>query len=123
LARAGQTPLANWVTLAAKRLKPRGYATFIQRIERLPELLSAALPYLGSLEVLPLAPRQGRPARLVLMRGRKDGRAPFVLHTPKVIHAKDQHREPGTDYTAAFTAVMQGHALTFGPESATNCVI
>ena len=114
IALAGDTPLAEWVICAAKRLKPRGYATFIQRAERLPELLSAMSGRLGAVELLPLLPREGRPPRLILVRGRKDGRAPFRFHAGQVIHAGPRHEEPGNHYTDRFERVMmQGAALEF----------
>ena len=45
----------------------------IQRADRVPDLMGAMAKHLGSLELLPLTPRSGRAARLVLMRGRKGG--------------------------------------------------
>ncbi|SMX37825.1 Ribosomal RNA small subunit methyltransferase C [Maliponia aquimaris] len=114
IALAGETPLTDWVACAARRLKPRGYATFIQRAERLPDLIAAMQGRLGALELLPLLPRAGRAPRLILLRGRKDGRAPFRFHPGAVIHDGDTHEEPGTRYTARFQAVMQdGAALDF----------
>lgn len=114
IARAGATPLADWVICAAKRLKPRGHATFIQRADRLPDLLSAMQGRLGALELLPLVPRAGRAPRLILVRGRKEGRAPFRFHAGVVIHEGDRHVEPGNRYTPRLEAVMmQGAALEF----------
>ena len=114
LALAGSTPLADWVICAARRLKPRGYATFIQRAERLPDLVAAMQRCLGALELLPLLPRVGRAPRLILVRGRKEGRAPFRFHAGVVIHEGAQHIEPGNRYTAQFKAIMtQGAGLEF----------
>lgn len=114
IALAGATPLADWVACAARRLKPRGYATFIQRAERLPDLLNAMQGRLGALELLPLLPREGRAPRLILLRGRKEGRAPFRFHPGAVIHDGQTHVQPGNRYTARFEAIMvQGAALDF----------
>lgn len=117
--RAGEIPLDVWVATAAKRLRPRGYATFIQRIERLPELMAAMHGHLGSLELLPLLPRTGRPPRLFLIRGRKNGRAPFVCHTPRPIHPDTIRPEQPDNYTESFRNVMLlGKALDFAtPQS------
>lgn len=114
IALAGETALATWVATATKRLRPRGYATFIQRAERLPELLSAMQQHLGALELLPLLPRENRPPRLILLRGRKDSRAPFRFHTPQIIHEGPVHTEPGNAYSPRFDAVLsQGAELPF----------
>ena len=81
------TPLAAWVDVATRRLAPKGYAHFIQQAERLPDLLAACDRRLGSIEVLPLIPRTGREAQLVILRARAGGRAAFRLHAPLVVHA------------------------------------
>lgn len=114
IALAGETPLTEWVAFAARRLRPKGYATFIQRAERLPELLAAMAAHLGAVELLPLLPREGRAPRLVLVRARKDGRAPFRFHAGCVIHAGAAHVEPGTHYTPLFEDILlRGGALPF----------
>lgn len=114
VALAGDTPLADWVAFAAKRLKPKGHAVFIQRAERLPELLHAMSTCLGAVELLPLLPRIGRPPRLVLVRARKDGRAAFRFHAGAVIHDGDTHIEPGTHYTPLFDEILlRGGHLPF----------
>ncbi|WP_425073168.1 tRNA1(Val) (adenine(37)-N6)-methyltransferase [Sagittula sp. S175] len=115
--RSGEVPLSAWVAVATKRLKPRGYATFIQRIERLPELLAAMDAHLGALELLPLLPRENRPPRLFLLRGRKDGRAPFRFHPPKVIHGLAIRGNASDNYTDSFREVMvSGASLEFEPD-------
>lgn len=109
------TPLADWVAVAAKRLAPKGMATFIHRAERLPELLSLMGAHLGSLEVLPLQARLGRAAGLVLVRGKKGGRADFRLHAPVTLHDGAAHLRDGESYSAKIRAVLRdGAALPFG---------
>lgn len=108
------TPLAKWVSTAAKRTRPRGTVTFIQRAERLPELLGHAAQHLGSLEVLPLVPRAGRAARLVLLRGKRGGRAAFRLHNGWVLHSGERHERDGDSYTMATASVLRlGAGLPF----------
>ena len=114
IALGGGTPLEAWVEVAAKRCKPKGYVSFIQRIERLPELMAAMSTCLGSLQVLPLIPRRGREAQLVLIRGRKNGRAEFRLHDGIVLHDGARHEKDGDDYSDVATKVLRhGAALPF----------
>ncbi|WP_319826210.1 tRNA1(Val) (adenine(37)-N6)-methyltransferase [Thalassovita sp.] len=114
MALGGNTSLKSWVEVAAKRCRPRGQVTFIQRIERLPELMSAMNEVLGSLEVLPLIPREGRAPQLALIRGRKGGRAEFRLHPGLLVHPGQRHQDGGTDYTPTLQAVLrEGAALPF----------
>lgn len=103
-------PLGEWVRVAAKRVRPGGYASFIQRIERLPEMVQGMTTQLGSVEVLPLAPRQGRAAKLALIRGRKGGGAAFRLHAPRVLHRGARHERDGDDYTPLISAVLRAGA-------------
>jgi len=102
-----ETPLHLWVRQAAKRTRPGGMVSMIQRADRLPDLLSAAHAHLGSLEVLPLLPRTGRAARLILVRGRPGGRAPFRLHSGVILHEGPAHLRDGDDYTPQIARVLR----------------
>jgi len=104
------TPLKAWVEQAARRCAPGGSVTFIQRAARAPELLSMMAQHLGSLEILPLIPRRGRDARLILLRGRKGGRAEFRLHDGWVLHDGAAHDGDRESYSAATAEVLRNGA-------------
>ncbi|QIE46884.1 methyltransferase [Pseudohalocynthiibacter aestuariivivens] len=109
------TPLAQWLRAASRRAAPGGFVHVIHRADKLPDLLAHAMGHLGSIEVQPLAARTGRPASLVLMRGRKGGRAAFRLYAPWILHAGDSHdgdRENYSDRTALI--LRHGASLPFG---------
>lgn len=101
------TPLSLWVDVAARRLAPGGWMTAIHRPERLTDVLVALSGRLGSVCVQPLQPRVGRDASLVLVRARKDGRAPLRLHAPVVIHEGQRHMGEGDDYTPPIVDVLR----------------
>jgi tRNA1(Val) A37 N6-methylase TrmN6 len=106
--RAEDTPLALWIDTAARRLRARGYLHVIQRADRAPDLLAACITSgLGSLELLPLSARTGRAAHLILVRARKDGRAPFRLHAPFVLHAGAEHLSDAEDYRPEVSAILR----------------
>ncbi len=106
------TPLAEWVGVAARRLAPRGYLHMIQRSDRLPDLLAGCTGCLGSVEVLPLAARQGRAPELVILRARKGGRAAFRLQAPLVLHGGARHLRDGDSYLPEIERVLrEGAAL------------
>ena len=108
------TALAQWVAVAARRVADGGHVTFIQRAERLPELIALMQAHLGSVEVLPLTPRRGRPAQLVLIRGRKGGRAAFRLCDSVLMHEGAAHDGDRDSYTPLVDAVLRaGAALPF----------
>ncbi|WP_296761617.1 methyltransferase [Sediminimonas sp.] len=109
-AHAEATPLADWIDAASRRAAPRGQVTLIHRAERLGALLPLVEARLGSVEVLPLIPRAGRAARLVLLRARKGGRAALRLHDGLVLHTGPHHAGDGEDYTADLRAVLRNAA-------------
>lgn len=108
----GETPLALWIDAGLRRLRPGGRLTAIQRIERLPDMLTALGDRLGSVAVAPLLPRAGRPPRLFLLSGRKGGRAPFRMAAPVILHSGDRHEADAEDYRDEIAAVLrEGAAL------------
>lgn len=110
-----ETPLVDWIKIAAKRLAPKGLLHLIHRAERLPDLLMALPSGMGSIEVLPIAPRVERAAELVILRARKNGRAQFKLHAPCIMHEGKRHQADGDDYMPEIAAVLrEGAALKFG---------
>lgn len=106
-------PLAQWVQAGAKRLKPKGYLHIILKADRLADLLTALTAPLGSVEITPLAPRTGRPAELILAKARKDGRSPLKLRAPVVLHAGQEHRCDGDDYSPEISEVLRCGAALF----------
>tara|TARA_R110002020_G_scaffold104547_22_gene244564 strand:- start:1121 stop:1903 length:783 start_codon:yes stop_codon:yes gene_type:complete len=109
-------PLPLWIEVAARRLKPRGYLHLINRTDRLPEMLAVGTAHLGSIEALPLSARLGRAPELVILRMRKDGRAPFRLHAPVILHDGDRHVQDGADdYRPEIAAVLREGAALLWP--------
>lgn len=105
-----ETPIGDWVRAASRRLRPGGWLTLIAGVDSLPALLSALTPGLGSASVLPLAPREGRPALRILLRARKLGRAPFRLLSPLILHAGPAHDGDRESYTPRAQAVLRDAA-------------
>lgn len=109
------TPLAKWLDIARRRLKPKGWLTLIHRPERLTDIC-AGLSGFGDISLLPVAPRQGRDASLLLVRARKGALGPVRLLPPFIMHEGDRHLTDGDDYTGAARAVLRdGAALAAFP--------
>lgn len=100
-------PLSKWFDVAIRRLSRRGTLTVIQRADRLPEILRALDDRVGGTEVLPLASRIGRSAKLVMLRTVKGGKAPFSILPPAVLHDGPRHLFDGNDYVAAIENVLR----------------
>ena len=101
--------LAHWVQAAARRLEPGGWLTMIFSTEGLPEVLGA-LEKLGSAALLPLAPREGRAAKRLILRARKGGRAGFRLLAPLVLHRGPVHEGDREGYTPRANAILRDGA-------------
>lgn len=118
LAHGGAAPLAAWLALAARRLRPGGTLSLIQRVARLPELLASLPAALGSAELLPLPAREGEPPDTLLLRARKGGRAPFRLLAPLAVHGARPGAgtgPEGKDFSPwAAACLRDGAALPWG---------
>ncbi|MDC0739075.1 methyltransferase domain-containing protein [Cognatishimia sp. SS12] len=101
------TPLSVWLQVAAKRVAPKGFLTFIHRAERLADLLIALPSAMGSIQVQPLQPRHGRDAQLLILRARHSGRAKLRLHAPIRMHEGDEHASDAEDYTPQIRNILR----------------
>jgi tRNA1Val (adenine37-N6)-methyltransferase len=79
-----------WARALAERLRPRGTLTFILSAGSLPKCADAfAVAGCRPTAMLPLWPKAGREAKLVLLRGVKDSRTPFRVLPGLVLHEAD----------------------------------
>ncbi len=88
--------LMHWVRFAATMLRRGGTLTTILTAERLDEHLAAyTASGIGETVVVPLwSKNDGRPAHRVILRGRKDIRAPVSLLPGFVLHVSDGGYSP-----------------------------
>lgn len=102
--RESSLDLAGWVERALRWLKPRGSLTLVHRADRLAEILAALRGRAGAITVFPLWPRQGRPAKRVLVAAVKGSRAPGALLPGLVLHG------PGNRFTPEAEALLRDGA-------------
>ena len=102
----GASPLATWLDAALRMLVRRGTLTMIHRADRLDEILALLHGRAGEIVVFPLWPGPGiKPAKRVIVRARKETRAPLRLAPGLVLHTGDGA------FTAQADAVLRGAAL------------
>jgi tRNA1Val (adenine37-N6)-methyltransferase len=95
--------LTAWVAALAATLRPRGTLTCILPAAMLPQAAAAfAAAGCQPASVLPLWPKTGAAAKLVLLRGIKGGRMPFRLLAGLILH------RPDGGFTVAVEAVLRG---------------
>jgi tRNA1(Val) A37 N6-methylase TrmN6 len=82
-----------------------GTLTLIHRADRLADILALLAPKAGSVQVRPVHPFVDAPAKRVLVRAVKTGKAPLLLLPPLVLHGRD-----GARHTAETEAILRGRA-------------
>lgn len=106
-ARHEDTPLDDWIDAALRRLSPGGRLTLIHRADALDRILAVLIGRAGEVAILPIAPRQGRPAGRVIIAARKGARTPLRLLPPFVLHGQPSHTQDGEDLTPAAHQVLR----------------
>ena len=98
--------LEAWVAFLLAAVRDGGRITIIHRADRLGDLLAHLGDQAGSVRIRPIQPFADTPAKRVLVRAVKRGRAPLVLLPPLVLH----ERGGGAKHTAEADAILRGAA-------------
>lgn len=100
--------LQTWLQTAARMLKPQGRLTLIYRAERLDELLAGLTGRFGNVQILPLWPGAGRPAKRLILTARKGAASGVALCQGVTLH------RPDGGYTEAVERILrEGAPLEF----------
>lgn len=97
--------LAAWVGFLVKAVREGGTITMIHRADRLGDLLALLAPKAGSVQVRPIHPHADEPAKRVLVRAVKTGKAPLRLLPPLTLHERG-----GARHTVETEAILRGEA-------------
>jgi tRNA1(Val) A37 N6-methylase TrmN6 len=96
--------LAAWSAFLLKAVRDGGTITVIHRADRLADILQQLGAKAGSFRIRPVQPYRDAPAKRVLVRSVKGGKAPLVLLPALVLH------ETGGTHSAAAEAILRGGA-------------
>lgn len=97
--------LSAWTAFALKAVREGGSITLIHRADRLADILALLAPKAGSFRIRPIQPFADAPAKRVLVRAIKTGKAPLVLLPPLVLHDRD-----GGKHSLEAEAILRGQA-------------
>jgi tRNA1(Val) A37 N6-methylase TrmN6 len=95
--------LAAWTRFLLKAAAEGGTLTLIHRADRLADILALLAPKAGSFQVRPVHPYADAPAKRVLVRAVKTGRAPLKLLPPLVLHDRT-----GPKHRPEVEAILRG---------------
>lgn len=108
----GDAALIDWIDAALRFCRRKGSITFIQRADRLADLLNGLAGRAGEITVFPLWPKDEEGAiahrviaNRVIVRARKGLKTPLQLSAGMVLHNSDG------SYTERADAVLKGGAL------------
>jgi tRNA1(Val) A37 N6-methylase TrmN6 len=97
--------LQVWVRFLLKAVREGGTITVIHRADRLADILALLSVGAGSFRIRPVQPFVDEPAKRVLVRASKTGKAPLVLLPALALHDRD-----GGKHTAEADAILRGDA-------------
>ncbi len=95
--------LDAWIRFLLKAVRDGGRVILIHRAERLADLLALLGGQAGSFQIRPIHPFADEPAKRVLVRSVKGGKAPLKLLPPLVLHDRS-----GAKHTPEAEAVFRG---------------
>lgn len=97
--------LEAWIGFLSKAVREGGTITLIHRADRLADILALLSPKAGSAQVRPILPFADQPAKRVLVRAIKSGKAPMRLLPALVLHDRE-----GGKHTPEAEAILRGEA-------------
>ena len=97
--------LAAWIGFLSKGVREGGTLTLIHRADRLADILALLGEKCGGIQVRPIHPFADEPAKRVLVRAIKTGKAPLKLLPGLVLHDHD-----GEKHRPEVEAILRGEA-------------
>ena len=97
--------LQAWTQFLLKAVREGGVITLVHRADRLADILALLAPKAGSFRIRPVHPFADAPAKRVLVRAIKTGRAPMLLLPPLVLRDRGE-----TSHRPEVEAIFRGEA-------------
>lgn len=97
--------LEAWVRFLIDAVRDGGALYLIHRADRLADILTGLAAKAGSVQIRPIHPFADRPAKRVVVRALRGGKAPLQLLPPLVMHDGE-----GGKHTPHADAILRGEA-------------
>ncbi len=97
--------LGAWAAFLVKAVREGGDITLIHRADRLGDILALLAPKAGSFQARAVHPFADAPAKRVIVRAIKTGKAPLRLLPPLILHERG-----GAKHTDEVEAILRGEA-------------
>lgn len=94
IAMGGEVRVKDWIDCAYDCLKSNGTLTMIHRADNIDKIILGLGKRFGAVEIIPLWPKGGVPAKRVILRAIKHRKSPAHIHAGLVLHdAKGEYTE------------------------------
>ncbi len=100
----GDTSLEDWLRAAFENLRSGGTLSMIHRANMVDKIIQGLGKSYGAIEIIPLWPKAGVPAKRVIIRAIKDRKSPSIINPGIVLH------EENGDYTPEAEEILRGAA-------------
>ena len=97
--------LVAWIGFLTKAVREGGTVTLIHRADRLADILALLSDKAGGFQILPIHPFADAPAKRVMVRAIKTGKAPLRLLPGLILHDRD-----GDKHRPQVEAILRGEA-------------
>ncbi len=94
-------PLDKWIKHIHRVLRSKGSLTMIHQAECLEDIIVSVHKQFGAIEIIPLWPKLGTPAKRVVVRAYKDRHTPLTMTSGLVLHEQDG------DYTKEANRILK----------------
>ena len=96
-----ETSLQDWLDRANQLLKHGGSLSLIHRADMVDEIIKGLKNRFGRVEIFPLFPKAGSPAKRVIIRAVRNSKSPAIIHQGLILHEADG------EYSAAADRVLR----------------
>lgn len=92
-----QAGLKDWLNLCIKMVQPQGHLYIVNRAEALDEILNSLFGRMGEIRIFPFCSKNGQDVKRIVVRARKDSKAPLSIAPETVIHQADGQYTPAAE--------------------------
>ncbi|WND03264.1 methyltransferase [Temperatibacter marinus] len=93
--------LKDWIDYCLYNLKPKGTLSIVYRADRADEIIARLYRRFGEVKLMPFWPREGVPAKRVIIQARKGVRGAMTILPGMALHGQEER------YTPAVEAILR----------------
>ncbi len=96
-----ETSLQDWLDAGCKLLKHGGSLNMIHQAAKVDMIIKGLKNRFGAVEIIPLYPKAGKAANRVIIRAKRNSKAPASIHSGLILHEDDG------SYTSAAEKILR----------------